>query len=101
MCAKACPQPFPVRKVGERNWEVLLADENTWLACENESDARTIARAGVLEYESLERTRTGPEFAAELDQLADTLARYRIAFGSRFFRRRVEEARRAGASGHS
>lgn len=88
------PQPFAVRKVGERAWEVLIATENMWLPCETERDARTIARAPVLEYESLEGTRTGAAFGAELEELADMLAKYCIGFGSRFFRRRAEEARR-------
>lgn len=88
------PRPFPVHKVGDRNWEVLIAGKDTWLPCEREQDARVIARGPVLEYESLERTRTGAAFADELDELADTLERYLMGFGSRYFRWCAEEARR-------
>jgi hypothetical protein len=88
------PQRFPVRKVGDQKWEVLIATENTWFSCETERDARVIARSPVLEYESLEGARTGPECAGELDELADTLTKYGIGFGSRFFRQSATEARR-------
>jgi hypothetical protein len=87
------PQRFPVRK-RDGQWEVLISTENTWLSCETERDARIVARGLVLKYEALERTRTGAEFAAELDELADTLKKYRIDLGSRFFRRRADRARR-------
>ncbi len=89
------PQPFPVRKVGDQDWEVLIATRDTWVSCENEKDARLIAKGPVLEYESLERTRAGSAFANELEELADTLQRYNM-FGDRFFRRRAGEARPRG-----
>jgi hypothetical protein len=89
------PSTFPVRKVGDGGWEVLIADENMWLSCASETDARIIARARILEYESLEGTRSGDAFAAELDELASTLEKYRMGFGSRYFRRRATEVRRA------
>lgn len=90
------PKSFPVRKVGKSPWEVLIATGNTWLQCATELDARTIARGPVFEYESLEQTRSGPSFAAELEELAGTLEKYRLGFGSRFFRRRAAQARRNG-----
>jgi len=89
MKASARPQPFPVRKVGDRKWEVLIADRDTWLPCETEHDARIVARAPVLEYESVERTRTGPVIAAELEQVADALAKHGMGFGARFLHRRA------------
>jgi hypothetical protein len=90
------PSPFPVRHLEGRGWQVCLAPEETWLDCHSEHDARTIAQAAVLEYEALEEHRSGKEFVRQLELLADALQRYRIGFGSRFFRRRAEEARRAG-----
>lgn len=87
------PKPFPVRHLEDRGWEVLIATEKLWLPCYTEHDARVIARGPLLEYESLERTRTGETFANELNELADMLAKYRIGFGSRFFRQRAEVAR--------
>ena len=87
------PDPLPVRKVGDGPWEVLIVSNDRWLPCDSEDDARVIAAAPVYEYESLERTRSGSQFANELDRLADVLENYRIGFGSRFFRRRAEEAR--------
>ncbi len=90
------PQPYQVPKVGDNNWEVLIATENTWLSCETEHDARVIANARVLEYESEERMGTGPRLASELEKLADMLTKYRIGFGSRHFRRLAEKARGNG-----
>ena len=88
------PDPLPVRKVGDGSWEVLLVSDNQWLSCESEDDVLLISVAPVYEYESLERMRSGAEFANELDRLANVLEKYRIGFGSRFFRRRAEEARK-------
>lgn len=88
------PQPFPVRNVDGRGWEVLIATENTWLPCHTEHDARVIASAPVLEYESLEKTRSGNTFAANLEELAHMLHKHDMGFGSRFFGRRAEEVRR-------
>ncbi len=85
-------RPFPVREY-QGTHEVLIVPENTWLQCHNEQDAQAIAAAPVLEYESLGGGRTGDEFAAELEETADALEKHRIGFGSRFFRRRAEEAR--------
>ncbi len=91
------PQPFPVRHVDGRGWQVLIVPEDHWLDCENEADARAIAQAPVLEYESLEELRSGEQFARELEATAEALAKYRIGFGSRFFRRRANAARASGA----
>lgn len=88
------PEQLPVRKVGDGPWEVLIISNDRWLPCESEDDARLIAAAPVYEYEALERIRYGPDFADELDRLANVLEDYRIGFGSRFFRRRAEEARK-------
>jgi hypothetical protein len=87
------PSPFAVRRVEGVGWQVCFVPDNTWLDCRSEQDARIIAQAPVLEYESLEEHRSGKEFARQLELLADALERYRIGFGSRFFRRRAEEAR--------
>ncbi len=87
------PDPLPVRKVGDGLWEVLIIGKDRWLPCYSEDDARIVAALPVYEYESLERTRSGLEFANELDRLADVLDKYNFAFGSRFFRRRAQEAR--------
>lgn len=85
---------FPVRQVGDGDWEVLIASEDIWVQCETEKDARILSRAPKLELDALERARSGLEFAAELDALADVLERCQIGFGSRFFRRRAAEVRR-------
>lgn len=85
-------RPFPVREY-QGTHEVLIVPENTWLQCYNEQDAQAIAAAPVLEYESFGGGRTGDEFAAELEETADALEKYRMGFGSRFFRYRAEEVR--------
>ena len=89
------PRPLPVRKVGDGPWEILIVGNDRWLQCDSEQHARTIAKAPVYEYEALERLRSGVSFAADLGELADVMERYRFGFGSRFFRRRAEEARQA------
>ena len=88
------PSPFPTREHRDRGWEVLIVPEDNWLACENKQDAEAVGAAPVLEYESLETVRCGDEFAAELERTADALEKYRMGFGSRFFRQRAKEARR-------
>lgn len=94
--------PWEVR---ERDgvWEVSISDRDVWLSCDSEDDARAIAAAPVLEYEALARLKSGPQFAAELEKTADTLAKYRMSFGSRFLRRRAQEVRQLAfpkKSGH-
>ncbi len=85
------PNPLPVRQIADGPWQVLVVFRNMWLDTETESDARDIAAAPVLEYET--EHRTGAEFAVELDRTAEALEKYRMGFGARFFRRRAEEAR--------
>lgn len=70
-----------------------MEDNNQWLQCHSEDDARLIAEAPVYKYDALERLRSGCTLAAELDRLADLLQKYDIGFWSRFFRRRAAEAR--------
>jgi len=89
------PDQFPVRRVGEQQWEVLLVPENMWLACENEDAARVIARAPVLEYrcESLPSGSLDHSLADDCENTAIALERRKIGFGARFFRRRAQELR--------
>ena len=88
------PDPFPVRKVGERDWEVLIRDTNTWLACQSEGDATAIAAAPVLRYESLGRIRSDAKFAGELEASAAALRKHNIGPLARFLERRAEETRK-------
>jgi hypothetical protein len=87
------PAPFPVRHLEGTGWQVLLDRGDRWLTCHEESDARTIAQAAVLEYEALNTNRSGEDSAAELDLVSTALARYHIGFGSRFFHRQAQLAR--------
>jgi hypothetical protein len=87
------PAVLPVRCLNGR-WQVLFDSTERWQECESEADARLMAKCKILRFEALEVLRTGDKFAAQLEQLADTMQTYRIGFGSRFFRRRAEEARR-------
>ena len=84
---------FPVRQVKGR-WEVQLPPDK-WLPCESKEDAELIAAAPVLEYESLEKTRSGVAFADKLENTARALEKYNIGFGSRFFQRSADEVRSA------
>src|SRR5262245_54946865 len=84
--------PWAVRQLPDGHWEVLISEaDDVWLACDSEEDARAIAAAPLLEYEALERVKSGPQFAAELQKTADALEKYHMGFGSRFFNRRVQE----------
>ena len=92
------PKSFPVRKVGDSCWEVLIVPKSEWLPCESEADARSIAVAPKLKYECLAEERSDAAFADELELSADVLARYDIGFESRFLRLRAEEIRRGVSS---
>ena len=90
------PNPFPVRKVGTNLWEVLIVPKNTWLPCASEADACAIAQAPQLKHQCLTEQRSDPDFAHELEQTAQVLARHDIGFEAHFLRLRAEEIRRAG-----
>jgi hypothetical protein len=70
----------------------MIASEETWLSCETEEDARIIANAPRLEFETLSGSRSGEEFAAELEETARVFEEYHMGFGARFLRRRAKEA---------
>ncbi len=88
------PHQFPVRKVGDNHWEVLIVPKNTWLACAGEADACAIAKAPLLKHQCLAEERSDAEFAEELERTAEVLARYDIGFEAHFLRLRAEEIRR-------
>ena len=72
------PSPFPVRKVGDHHWEVLIVPKNTWLPCTSEADACAIAKAPILKHQCLAEERSDPDFADQLEQTAEVPARYDI-----------------------
>ena len=92
------PNPFPVRKVGDNHWEVLIVPKNIWLTCVGEADACAIAKAPQLKHQCLTEQRSDTDFADELEQTAQVLARHDIGFEAHFLRLRAEEIRRAGRS---
>lgn len=86
--------PFKVREVSNGPWQVLInEDDDFWLTCDSEDDARTIAKAHVLEDEALELRTSDDALAIELEKTADVMERYRMGFGSRSLRRRAQEVR--------
>ncbi len=89
------PPGLPYRKVGDQDWEVLFTAENAWLPCESLEDARLIAAAPALHYDSMVGSRAGNAFADELERTADALDKYNIKSGARIFRRRATEVRAA------
>ncbi len=91
------PNPFPVRKVGENLWEVLITPKNAWLPCRTEDDARAIAVAPQLKYQCITEERRDLDFADELEGSAEVLARYDIGFEARFLELRAGEIRRTAA----
>ena len=92
------PNPFPVRKVGDHRWEVLIVPKNTWLPCAGEADACAIAKAPQLKPQCLTEERSDADFADELQKTAEVLARYDIGFEAHFLRLRAEEIRRTAKS---
>ncbi|MCH8853643.1 MAG: hypothetical protein IID41_13470 [Planctomycetes bacterium] len=92
------PSPFPVRKVGDHHWEVLIVPKNNWLPCTSEADSCAIAKAPLLTQQCLAEERSDPDFADELEQTAEVLARYDIGFEAHFLRLRAEELRRTAKS---
>jgi hypothetical protein len=90
------PSRWPVRKVGQADWEVLVVPEGRWVSCASEEEARLLAKAPVLKSETLERLRAGTGFAGELERLAEVLAGHGMGVASRFFRRRAAEVRGPG-----
>jgi hypothetical protein len=88
------PQPMPVREY-EGTWQVLISvQDDNWLSCDSEEDARAISIVPVLKYEALQEIKCDPDFADELEKSADALARYRMSFGARFLKRRADEIRK-------
>ncbi len=90
------PRRFPldVREIPNGPWQVLISEfDDVWLTCDSEDDARTIAKARVLEEEALELRNSDEQLAAQLEKTADAMERYRMGFGSRSLRRRAEEVR--------
>lgn len=86
--------PWKTRQLPDGSWQVLIAEpDGVWLTCDSEEEALAIAAAPVLEYEALDRVNSGEPFASELEKTAEAFAKYRMSFGSRFFRRRAQEAR--------
>ncbi|MCH8879948.1 MAG: hypothetical protein IID34_08705 [Planctomycetes bacterium] len=92
------PSPFPVRKVGDNHWEVLIVPKNTWLPCAGEADACAIAKAPLLKHQCLAEERSDPDFADQLEKTAEVLARHDIGFEAHFLRLRAEEIRRTARS---
>lgn len=86
--------PLKVRELPSGPWQVLINEaDDVWLTCDSEDDARTIAKARVLEEEALERGDSGEQFAAELERTADAMEKYHMGFGSRSLRHRAQEVR--------
>jgi hypothetical protein len=86
--------PWKTRQLPDGSWQVLIAEpDDIWLTCDSEAEALAIAAAPVLEYEALDRVKSGEQFAGELEKTAQAFAKHRMSFGSRFFKRRAEEAR--------
>ena len=86
--------PFEVRELTNGLWQVLInKSDDFWLTCDSEDDARTIAKASVLEDEAWERHTSDEELAAELEKTADAMERYRMSFGSRSLKWRAQEVR--------
>ena len=79
--------PLEVRVAPSGSWQVLINKfDDVWLTCDSEDDARTIAKACVLEVEALEIRTSDEELATELEKTADVMAKYRMGFGSRSLR---------------
>lgn len=87
-----CEKPLPLRQTEDGTWEVENSPDN-WMRCETEGDARKVSNAPLLLERSYNVRLPDQRIAAELEATADTLHRYNIGWGSRFFHHRAEVVR--------
>ena len=80
------PPPFSVRKLTNKNWEVLIVPDDHWLSCDSEEDARLISRGRVCEHDFIYEIRKDLNFADELEQLANLFKKYQMGVGEGWFR---------------
>lgn len=86
--------PLPVRQLPDGPWQVLISEyDDVWLTCDSQAHARIIANARVLEEEAMEQRNPDEKLAAELENTAKVMDRYRMGFGSRSLKSRAEEIR--------
>ena len=87
------PFQFPVRQ-REGKWEVIVPPEMSdagYVQCQNERDARTIARSWLLWGECVTKDKVEWPASAELETTAKVLANYGFGNMSRFFQHRLED----------
>ena len=84
-------QPLPVRNRAGK-WEVFIVDDNRWLACESEDDARTIAAAAGLMHVSPEMGLTDPDMVQQIRKASATFSKYHMSFGSELLKHFAERA---------
>ena len=87
------PFQFPVRQRAEK-WEVIVPPELSnagYVQCQNEHDARTLARSWLLWGECVTKDKSEWPAKAELKKTAEVLAKYEFGKLSRFFTHRLED----------
>ena len=89
------PDRFPVRQL-EGVWRVLIVEEDMWLDCDSEDDARTIAKAPIYWEECACQRRSDAEFAEELEMASVVMARHRLGHLARKLKGRADDIRGGG-----
>jgi hypothetical protein len=85
-------KPLPIRQTDDGQWEVENSPGH-WTKCETKADATAISNAPLLRERSFHTDYPNEGIAAELEETAAVLEKYRIRFDSRFFRRQAKVVR--------
>jgi len=85
-------KPLPIRQTDDGQWEVENSPGH-WTKCGTKADATAISNAPLLLERSFNTDYPNERVAAELEKTAAVLEKYKIGFGSRYFRRRAKVVR--------
>lgn len=77
---------LPMRQSDDGKWEVQMSG-GTWVKCENETDAKILSDAPVLEASWLENRPLNKELAEKLESTARAMDRYSMRSDARRFRK--------------
>jgi len=87
---------LPLRRSDDGKWEVENVSGN-WIKCENESDAKILSNAPVIEASWLETRPHNKALAARLENAAEKMDQYDMRTTARRFRRWAKLARGKGS----
>jgi hypothetical protein len=83
---------LPIRQSDDGKWEVENVPNN-WIRCENESDAKILSNAPVIEASWLETRPHDKALAARLEHTAEKMEQYNMRADARRLRKWAKLAR--------